>query len=126
METPRPSAAAAHAGRYLAALTGPGMRRYGTAALLAIGAIAVTRALAVPLAGAHFVLPLAAVFLSGLLGGVGPGLFAAALSVAGYFPVLSHEAHSYWVAAEYHQSRLVAFACAALLAATTTGWLRSV
>jgi PAS domain S-box-containing protein len=45
--------------------------------------------------------------------------------VAGYFPVLSHEVHSYWIATEYHQYRIVAFACAALLAATTTGWLRS-
>jgi len=87
------------------------LSRYGTAALLAIGAIAVTRALAVPLAGAHFVLPLAAVFLSGLRGGIGPSLLAAALSVAGYFPVLSHEVHSYWIATEYHQYRIAPGRC---------------
>ena len=87
--------------------------------------MALTRALDHPLAGAHFVLPLAAVCLSGLRGGIGPGLLAAALSVASYFPMLPREVHSYWVAAAYHKYRLVAFASAALLAATTTGWLRS-
>ncbi len=83
------------------------------------------RALAAPLAGAHFVLPLTAVCLSGLGGGIGPGLLAAALSAALYFPVLSPEVGSYWVAADYHQYRFLAFAGTALLAATTTGWLRS-
>ena len=103
--------------------------RYGAAALLAIGAIALTRALAVPLAGLHFLLPLAeplaAVCLSGLRGGVGPGLLAAALSIASYFPVLAHDVPSFWVAARYHPHRVVAFAFAALLAATVTGSLRS-
>jgi PAS domain S-box-containing protein len=98
--------------------------RYGTAVLLAIGAIALTRTLAIPLAGAHFLLPLAAVCLSGLRGGIGPGLLAAALSVAGY-PVLAHEAPSFWIAASYHPYRIVAFASTALLATTVTGSMRS-
>ncbi len=97
--------------------------RYGTALLLAIGAIALTRALAVPLAGAHFLLPLAAVCLSGLRGGAGPGLLTAALSIAGY-PVLAHEAPSFWIAASYHPYRILAFASTALLAATVTGSMR--
>jgi PAS domain S-box-containing protein len=101
------------------------LARYGTAALLAIGTLALTRALAVPLAEAHFVFPLAAVFLSGLLGGIGPGLLAAALSVAGYFPVLSRDVHAYLAGGHYHPYRLLSFAVTALLAATTTGWLRS-
>jgi PAS domain S-box-containing protein len=99
--------------------------RYGTAVLLAIGAIALTRALAVPLAGATFFLPLAAVCLSGLRGGIGPGLVAAALSIASYFPVLAHDVPSFWIAARYHPYRIVAFAVVGLLAATVTGSLRS-
>ncbi len=99
--------------------------RYGTAVLLAIGAVALTRALAVPLAGATFILPIAAVCLSGLRGGIGPGLVAAALSVAGYFPVLARDAPSFWIAPRYHPYRIVTFAIVGILTATVTGSLRS-
>ena len=98
--------------------------RYGVAALSAVIAAAITWALAVPLAGLHFLLPLAAICASGLRGGVGPGLLAAALSIASY-PVLAHDAPSFWIAARYHPYRVLAFASTALLAATVTGSLRS-
>jgi signal transduction histidine kinase len=98
--------------------------RYGAAALFAVIAAAITWALAIPLAGLHFLLPLAAVCASGLSGGIGPGLLAAALSIASY-PVLAHDTPSFWIAARYHPYRVLAFASTALLTATVTGSLRS-
>jgi len=58
--------------------------RYLVAAALALAAVVLTRLFLDPLAGTHFILPLGAVCLAALAGGIGPGLLALAICAAGY------------------------------------------
>jgi PAS domain S-box-containing protein len=69
------------------------LRRYGSAVALALAALLLTRVFREPLAGAHFVFSMGAVFLAALFAGTGPGLLAVLVCAAGY-PLAAGEAAS--------------------------------
>lgn len=59
-------------------------RAYATAALAAMAAVALSAATIGPLGGAYLYVPLIAVFVSALHGGLGPGLFTVLLSAGAF------------------------------------------
>jgi K+-sensing histidine kinase KdpD len=99
-------------------------RHYGAAVLLSAAALLLVDLLA-PMAGVLQLLPLAAVVLSALYGGIGPGLVATGLSAAGYAYFFFEPVHSFAVANRGDASRLALLVAVSLLLSLVSGFLRS-
>ncbi len=97
---------------------------YAVAMALAASATALNFTLAHALRGPTLLLPVTAAALAALYGGVGPGLFAAALSVAGHDYFLIEPRYALLIAHRGDAYRLALLAGVASLVAAVSGSLR--
>ncbi len=98
--------------------------RYLVAALLVLGAAALNVALWGSLRGPTLLFPVTAVTIAALYGGVGVGLFAAALAVASHDFLVQEPRYSMYVGPPSDLYRLLLLAAVASLMATVAGSFR--